>query len=97
MQILIAKHWSKAGDPSGRVRGRTEGAEGNCSPIGRRTSNWTPQSSQGLNNQQKSTRVSPWLICSRGLPDLESTRGEVLGSVEAMGDARVLKLEWVGV
>jgi hypothetical protein len=35
MQILTANHWTEPGDPSGRVRRRTEGAEGVCHLIGR--------------------------------------------------------------
>jgi hypothetical protein len=37
MQILIANLWTEPRDPNGRVRGRTEGAEGDCNPIGRTT------------------------------------------------------------
>jgi hypothetical protein len=55
MQILTANHWTEPRDPSGRVR-ETEGAEGDCNPIGRTTisTNQTTQSSQGLNHQPKS-------------------------------------------
>jgi hypothetical protein len=50
MQILRANHLAKPMDSNGRARGRTEGAERNCNPIGRKIStNWTTQSSQGLN------------------------------------------------
>ena len=31
---LIANHWTEARDPDGRIRGRIEGAEGDCNPIG---------------------------------------------------------------
>jgi hypothetical protein len=34
-QILTANHPTEPGDPNGRARGRTEGAGGNCNPIGR--------------------------------------------------------------
>jgi hypothetical protein len=37
MQILAANHHSEHGDPNGRVRQRTEGAEGVCNTIGRTT------------------------------------------------------------
>ena len=39
-----------------KVRGRAEGAEGDCNPVGRTTisTNQTPQSSQRLNHQTKS-------------------------------------------
>jgi hypothetical protein len=35
MQILTAYHWIVVRDPYGRVRGRMEGAEQDCNPIGR--------------------------------------------------------------
>ena len=37
-------HWTEHWDSNGRVRGRTEGAEGDCNPIGRTTisTNQTP-------------------------------------------------------
>jgi hypothetical protein len=35
MQILTANHWTDPEDPNRRVRGKTEGAEGVCNPIGR--------------------------------------------------------------
>jgi hypothetical protein len=55
MQILTTKHQTEPRDPNARARGRTEGAEGDCSPIRRTIStNWTTQSSQGLNYQKKS-------------------------------------------
>jgi hypothetical protein len=37
MQMLVAKHQTKHGDPNGGDRGRTEGAEGVYNPIGRTT------------------------------------------------------------
>jgi hypothetical protein len=42
MQILTANHWTEPGDLNGRVRGRTEGAEGDGNPIGKTTvsTNW---------------------------------------------------------
>jgi hypothetical protein len=58
-RMLAANHWTEHGVPNGGVRGRTEGAEGVCNPIGRTTilTNQTPpsQSSQELNHQPKST------------------------------------------
>ena len=51
-------------DPSGRVRGRTEGDEGVCNPIGRTTviNQPDPQSSQGLTHKPKEyTWRDPWL------------------------------------
>jgi hypothetical protein len=35
MQILTAIHWTEPGESNGKVRGGTEGAEGDCNPIGR--------------------------------------------------------------
>jgi hypothetical protein len=60
----------------------------NCNPIGRTTisTNQTPQSSQRLNIQAKSTRGGTHAsscICSRGLPYLALRGGEALGPVEA--------------
>lgn len=51
-----ANLWTEPGDPSGKVRGRDEVAEGDYNPT-RRTPvsiNWIPQSSQGRNHQPKS-------------------------------------------
>jgi hypothetical protein len=53
--MLSANHQTEHRDPDGRVRGKTEGAEGDCNPIGRTIStNWTTQNSQGVNHQPKS-------------------------------------------
>jgi hypothetical protein len=55
MHILTANHWNEPGDPNGRVRGRSERAEGECNPIERTTvsTNQMPQSSQGLNLKRR--------------------------------------------
>jgi hypothetical protein len=47
MWVLAANHWTEHEDPNGGVKGRTEGAEGVCIPIGRTTisTNQTFQSS----------------------------------------------------
>jgi hypothetical protein len=37
MQILKSKHWTKVGDPCGRVRGRIEETEGDDNATGRPT------------------------------------------------------------
>jgi hypothetical protein len=37
MQILTGNHWTEFRNPYGRDRQRTEGAEGDCNPIGRTT------------------------------------------------------------
>jgi hypothetical protein len=85
--MLAAHHQNELGNPNGRVRGRTEGAEGDCNPIGRATisTNWTLQSSQGLNHQPKSTHGGTHgsnYICNKGLPDMASRGGKALGPVE---------------
>jgi hypothetical protein len=56
--------------------------------LGRRTlsTNWTPQSSHGLNHQSKSTHGGTHgsgCLCSRGWPYLASMGGEALGPVES--------------
>ena len=55
--MLSANHWTEHRVPSGGVRERNEGAEGDCNPIGRTmiSTYQTPQSSQELNHQPKST------------------------------------------
>jgi hypothetical protein len=35
--MLAANNWTEHRDPSGGIRGKTEGAEGVCNPIGRTT------------------------------------------------------------
>jgi hypothetical protein len=37
MRMLTANHQTEYGVPNGGVRGRNEGAEGVCNPIGRKT------------------------------------------------------------
>ena len=87
--MLAANNWTEQVFPNRGVRGRTEEAEGVCNPIGRTTisTNQTPQSSQGLNYQPKSTHGATngsSCVCSRGLPYLSSIGEEPLGP----GDAR---------
>jgi hypothetical protein len=77
MQMIADNHWTEHGVPNGRVRGRTEGAEGVCNSIGRTTilTNQTSQSSQGLNHQPKSIHGGIHVsrcTCTRGLPYLAS-------------------------
>ena len=99
-RMLAANHWTEHRVPNGGVRERTEGAEGVCNPIGRTTisTNQTPQNSQGLSHQQRSTHDSS-CICSREWPNLASVGGEVLGSVNAwclnVGECHGGNLEWV--
>ena len=86
--MLLANRWTEHKVPNDGARERTEGAEGACSPIGRITiwTNQYPQSSQGLNQQPKSTHGgthSSSCICSRGWPCGTSMGGEYLGPVKA--------------
>jgi len=88
MLMLTVNHWTEHGDSIGGVQRRTERAEGVCNPIGRTTksTNQTPQSSQGPNHHPKYTHGGTHgsiCICSRGLPYLASVGGAILGSVEA--------------
>jgi hypothetical protein len=42
MQILRANHWTKVRNPYGRIRRRTEEAEGYYNPVGRPTGSTNP-------------------------------------------------------
>jgi hypothetical protein len=72
MQILTANHQTEPGDPFGKDRGRTKGAEGDYNPKVRSIStNQTTQNFQGFNNQPKITQrgIHDYsYICSRGWP-----------------------------
>jgi hypothetical protein len=86
--MLAANHWAEQGVPNGGVREKTEGAEGVCNPVGGTTisTNQTPQSSQGLNHQPRSTHGGTdgfSCIGSRGWPCWASMRGEAFGPVKA--------------
>jgi hypothetical protein len=65
IQILTTKH--RIGDPSGRARGRTEGAKGDCNPIERKTisTNQTPPHLLEFPGtkppNREYTRRDPWL------------------------------------
>jgi len=83
--MLTANHWTENRVLNEGVRGRTEGAEGVCNPIGKTTIS-TNQSSQGLNHQPKSTHGGTHgssCIHSRGWHCLASIRGEAPGLVKA--------------
>jgi len=85
MQIYnIAKHPTEQGDDNGKLRSRTERAQEFCNPVGINTvsMNQTPQRSQGLDHQPKSTHRGTHgstCICSRGLRYLASKGEEGLG------------------
>jgi hypothetical protein len=65
--MIVVNHQNEHGDPSGGVTGRTEGAEGVCNPIGRRTTISTNQASllQELPGTKPPTKEytlrNPWL------------------------------------
>jgi hypothetical protein len=40
--MLTANHWTEHGDPSERIKERTEEAKGDCNPIGRTTLSTRP-------------------------------------------------------
>jgi hypothetical protein len=88
MWMLAADHWTEQRDTSGGVKGRSEGAEGICNPIGRTTisTNQARQSLRRLNHQPKNphgrTHGSS-CICSRGWPYLASVGEEAFGPVKA--------------
>jgi hypothetical protein len=58
MKIMIKKDNTAAACVP-YLMGRTEGAEGDCNPIGmtKVSTNWTPQSSQGLSQEPKSIHM----------------------------------------
>jgi len=58
-EAYTANYWTVSGDPNGRSKGRTEGTQGDCNPIGKTIStHWRTQSSYGLNHQSVSTEGS---------------------------------------
>jgi hypothetical protein len=84
--MLTVIHWTEHRFLKEGARGRTQGAEGVCSPIGGGTiwTNLYSQSSQGLNHQPKNTdggNQGSSCICSRGWPSRSSMGREVLGLV----------------
>ena len=89
MWMLTANNLAEHEEPNGGVRGRAEGAERVCNPIGRKTTistNQKPQSSQGLNHQLKNTHGGSHgssCICSRGLSYLASMGRETFGPVKS--------------
>jgi len=84
IKMLAANHRTEHGDLSGGVRGRTEGAEWVCNPIGRTTilTNQTLQSSQGLNHQRKYTIHMEGLMAPAVYVAEASIGGEVLSPVK---------------
>ena len=63
MHILTANLWTEDGDPYGRVGGRTEGAKGDCSPLGRPTVSTTPDHWEFPETEpptKEHTQAGPW-------------------------------------
>jgi len=86
MSSITVNHWIEPRDPNGRARGRTEGAEGDCNPMGRTISTIsTAQSSQGPNHQLKSIHGGihgSRYKYNREWPYLTWMGVETLGSIE---------------
>ena len=82
--MLAANHWAELGVPNGGVGGRTGGAEGVCSLMGRMMTlaNQTPKGSQGLSHQSRGTHGSR-CNCGGGMLCSASVGGEVLGHRKA--------------
>jgi hypothetical protein len=58
MEILRANHWVVVGDQYGRIRGRTEGPEGYCNPIGRTVS--TNLDTSEIPDSEPKTKEHSW-------------------------------------
>jgi hypothetical protein len=83
--MLAANHLTERGFPNRGVRKGTEGVGWVCKATVRGTTisiNQTPQSSQGLSHQQRSTHGSSCIHC-RGWPCHAPMGGEVLGPMKA--------------
>jgi hypothetical protein len=61
MQILIASQWIEPEDPNRRVRGRKEGAEGDCNLLGGTTA-LTNQNPKELPGTKPPTKKYKWLL-----------------------------------
>ena len=59
--MLIANYWTEHWDPNGGVRGKTEGAEGVCNPIGRTTilTNQSPPELSGAKTTNQKIHMAP--------------------------------------
>ena len=97
--------WTEPGDPSRRVRGKAEGIEWDCNPIGGTTVsiNSTPQISQGLNQNPKSIYVPSMTpatcIVEDSLVWLQWEGSRLFlwrPDASEKGDARGVRQEWVG-
>jgi hypothetical protein len=64
MRMLVANHLTEHRDPNGGGRGRTEGVEGFCKPIGRTTistNQTTPELPVTKPPTKEYTWRNPWL------------------------------------
>jgi hypothetical protein len=64
MQMSAANHWSEHRKPNGGVRGKTEGAEGVCNPIGNTiisTNQYPPELPSTEPPTKEYTCKDPWL------------------------------------
>jgi hypothetical protein len=87
MQVLIANHWVKVRDQYGRVKGRTEGVEGDCNPIGRTTGSTNGDLSELSETKPKPRSIhgqvhGPRHMCSRGLSCMASVGEGALHRME---------------
>jgi hypothetical protein len=65
MRIFTVNHCIEVGDPYGRVRGKTEGVEGDCNTIGRKSIFTNPDPSELPETKPKTKRHTwagswPW-------------------------------------
>jgi len=84
MYKLTVNHWTKLRDSHGRIRGRTEGAEGDGNTVGRTIVSITRSSLEFTGTKPPPNSIHRLVhgscyICGRGLPYLASVGGDVLG------------------
>jgi len=109
-RMFTANHWTEHGVTNGEVRQRTEGGKEVCNTTGRTISNkQTPESSQGLNTNQRvhmewpmalATYVAEWpYLASMGgtwCPSLGECQGREAGVDGWMGDHAHRTRVWEG-
>ena len=71
IRMLIAKHWTEHRDPNGRVRERTEGAEGTLSGVNGMGGPW---SCEGLMLQCRGCQVGESVVGGYGITFIETRR-----------------------
>ena len=87
MQIVSDNHWTEGGDQYGRVRGRTEGAEGYCNPIRRTAVSTNPDPSEVPETKPKTMELTWAALCTAHVQQTSalyslSGKGHVLNQVE---------------